>query len=139
MEAEKEKSSSGGRNYVPKCYSGEGSSSHVTRSSEQIWLLGMPRDILSSNGKFPNALNIQQYLHGRRNRFPRGTNIDKIICCPRLPGREDNTITTASCMEERGCSNTDSYCVVHAIKQDSWFNSRNPVIYLMQATERICN
>ena len=99
MEAEKEKSSSGGRNYVPKCYPGEGSSSHVTRSSEQIWLLGMPKDILSSNGKFDIALNIQQYLHGRRNRFPRGTNIDKIICCPRLPGRKAKTITTASCME----------------------------------------
>ena len=58
MEPEKEMSSRGGRNYFPKCYSGENSSSHVTRSSEQIWLLGMPRDILSSNGKFPNALNI---------------------------------------------------------------------------------
>ena len=99
MEPEKEKSSRGGRNYFPKCYSGEDSSSHGTRSSEQIWLLGMLRDILSSNGKFPIALYIQQYLHGRRNRLPRGTNIDKIICCPRLPGREDKTITTASCME----------------------------------------
>ena len=62
MEAEKEKSSSGGRNYVPKCYSGEGSSSHVTRSSEQIWLLGMRKDTLSSNGKFDIALNIQQFF-----------------------------------------------------------------------------
>ena len=130
-----EQKSSGGKNYVLKCDSLDCPSTSSTRSSHKVWLIDMPKDKLASNDKFPIGLDVQKYLHGRRNRMSGMTPIESVISCPRLTSNLDSYMV--GCMKESGCIAKGDPCVVQAVKDDSWNSSGIPITHYVQIAKII--
>ena len=114
----------GGRSYIVIAERPAEDRPTALRSKSSVWLLGPTLDTLSSSARLPTRSSVQLYLQGRMVRSNRGMKPEEVISCPRVHGTRD-----ASCRHPATvCLRSGDLCVVEAIKQDSWYESKLPMV-----------
>ena len=92
------------------------------RQKADVYLLGPVLPSLSSTGWLARRGDVLRYLVGRIDRHPNGRKPESHILSPLVSGTVE-----ASCHTERGCVSLGDFCVVEALKQDSWRISNLPM------------